>query len=34
MKKLLATLLALTLMLSLAACGGKSGGDTQSAPPG
>ena len=29
MKKLLATLLALTLMLSLAACGGKSGGDTQ-----
>lgn len=29
MKKLLATLLALTLMLSLAACGGKSGGDAQ-----
>ena len=29
MKKLLATLLALVMVLSLAACGGKSGGDTQ-----
>nr|WP_325181581.1 extracellular solute-binding protein [uncultured Oscillibacter sp.] len=29
MKKILATLLALVMALSLAACGGKSGGDTQ-----